>query len=111
MDALSSGKVILPDSFHQMISPAQVSDDSGTTYGYGLYTIQDPYGLQIVTLGVHASFTSFVIYYPHTGLTIVLLSNNGIPNNDILQKIWEKLPILMPLWSEIHYWSVRWSGK
>lgn len=97
MDALTTGKIISPYSYQQMITPAPLLDGSPGLLGYGLYAMHDPsYGLQVGFFGSEASFVSDLIAYPEKGLTIVLLSNTAVPDNDLLQKIWKKIPILIP---------------
>ena len=95
MDALTSGKVVSLKSYEQMISTTQPSDPY-LPFGYGLYTLQDQYGLQIGFLGAEASYVSYLVSYPENGLTIVLLSNTAKPANDLFEKIQANIPILIP---------------
>jgi CubicO group peptidase (beta-lactamase class C family) len=67
MDALSSGKVVSPGSYQQMITPAKFPDGSSGNLGYGLYALPDSYGL-----------------------------NTAKPDNDLLEMIWNNIPVLMP---------------
>jgi CubicO group peptidase (beta-lactamase class C family) len=96
MDALTSGKVVSPESYQLMITPAQFPDGSSSFFGYGLYVLPNPNGLQIGSLGFEASYVSFLISYPEKGLTIALLSNTAKPDNNLFESIQSNIPILMP---------------
>jgi CubicO group peptidase (beta-lactamase class C family) len=95
MDALTSGKVVQPESYQKMIAPTQPPDASSLRLGYGLYAFQDEYGLHIGYLGVEGSFASCLASYPEKGLTIVLLSNTALPDNDYLAMVGDIISVLM----------------
>jgi CubicO group peptidase (beta-lactamase class C family)/photosystem II stability/assembly factor-like uncharacterized protein len=96
MDALSSGRVVFPETYQQMITPAQLPNGSPSNYGYGMFVFSDPYGLQVDSIGMEASYVSYLVAYPQKGLTIVWLSNTAKPDNNILETIWAFVPLLMP---------------
>jgi CubicO group peptidase (beta-lactamase class C family) len=94
MDALSSGKIVQPQSYQRMIAPTQSPNDS-LNLGYGLYATQDDLGLNVGYMGIEGSFVSFLTSYPEQGLTVVLLSNTGPPEGDCLREIYSMVPILL----------------
>lgn len=96
MDALTSGKVVSPDSFRQMLAPSGFQGGSSQlSMGYGLYTLSTDYGQQIGYSGFEASYVSNLISYPEKGLTIVLLSNTGNSGSDLLPTLQAYIPYLL----------------
>jgi CubicO group peptidase (beta-lactamase class C family)/photosystem II stability/assembly factor-like uncharacterized protein len=96
MDALTSGKVISPESYRKMITPTQFPDGSLGSFGFGMYVLPDPKGLQIGFLGAEVSNASYLISYPDKGLTIVMLSNTVKPDNNLFEMVQSKIPFLVP---------------
>jgi CubicO group peptidase (beta-lactamase class C family) len=93
MSALTSGKVVSPQSYQQIITPAQLPNGTSTNYGYGLMISQED-NLVIFVYGSEASYVTYLFSFPQKGLTFVLLSNTSKPENDLFGKIWESLPSL-----------------
>lgn len=75
LDALAHGKVIQPETWHQMIAPTKLSGGQVVYYGFGLVAEESSYGREITHDGATAGFNSFFAYYPKHELSIVLLSN------------------------------------
>ncbi|MGD0879003.1 MAG: serine hydrolase domain-containing protein [Anaerolineales bacterium] len=96
MDALSSGKVVSPDSYREMITPALLPDGSDSNTGYGFWVWSTPYGQQLAYVDAEASYVSYLIAYPEKGLTVVLLSNTGKPDNDLFKIAESNIPKMMP---------------
>ena len=95
MDALKSGKVVQPESYQRMINPIQVPNSSNYTSGYGLFIMQDQYGLQVVTTSGEVGSVSFQISYPEKGLTVVLLTNTMESIGPAFDMISSMTPYLM----------------
>lgn len=95
IDALTSGRVVSPASYRMMITPAQTLDGTSYQLGFGLYLMQDQFGMQVDSIGVEISPFSFIISYPEKGLVIILLSNTYKSDSSYFEKIFSLIPALM----------------
>ena len=75
LDALSHGKVVRPETWQQMVTPARVSGGEPLDYGFGFVITESDQGTLIMHEGATAGFNSFLVYYPEHELSIVLLTN------------------------------------
>ncbi len=74
--ALIDGKVISPDSYKQMATPAKLSDGSATNYGFGLFMSEVDGHLNFMHEGGIPGFNSILIYFTNEKLSIAVLSNS-----------------------------------
>jgi CubicO group peptidase (beta-lactamase class C family) len=78
--ALSGGKVVKPESYTQMTTPAVLSGGKPTHYGFGL-GIDDWEGRRRVSHGGGIfGFTSMLLTLPDDGITVAVLSNSDAMN-------------------------------
>lgn len=75
LEALSSGKVIAPEMWEQMVTPTELPSGEITDYGLGFVVQQADLGMLIMHEGATAGFNSYFAYYPEHDLKIVLLTN------------------------------------
>lgn len=74
-DGLHGGRVLSPELYEQMITPATLNDGSKTEYGYGV-GISDRQGHRVIShSGGTVGYSSFLSHYPDDRLTIVILTN------------------------------------
>jgi len=75
--ALSSGRVVTPASYREMVTPLRLLDGHRIAYGFGLDL--DPIdGYAAVSHeGGFPGATSDLTWYPHNGLAIAVLSNSS----------------------------------
>src|SRR5262245_14460740 len=77
--ALHGGKVLRPESYRAMTSPATLNDGTKTRYGFGL-ALTDIRGRRAISHGGGINgFLSEAEYYPDSGLSIVVLLNTAGP--------------------------------
>jgi D-alanyl-D-alanine carboxypeptidase len=74
--ALNSGRVVSPDSYKQMATPATLSDGSSAPYGFGLF-ISDVDGRpNLMHEGGIPGFNSILVHFTNEKLSIAVLSNS-----------------------------------
>jgi CubicO group peptidase (beta-lactamase class C family) len=78
--ALTTGKVVAPESFTQMTTPAKLADGETTDYGFGLQ-LEEFEGQKSISHGggIHG-FNSMLIFLPDADIHIAVISN-GPPVN------------------------------
>lgn len=74
--ALSSGKIISPESYASMITNIKLTDGSPTNYGYGIGVLEGEDGVQIFHEGGIPGFRSSLVYYPEKKICIAILIND-----------------------------------
>jgi D-alanyl-D-alanine carboxypeptidase len=98
-DALTSGKVIRPESYQKMITPFPARYCSSCPlwdYGYGLVIDTDRFGFNISHGGWEGGILNNLISYPEKGLTIALLTNTYYMTDPwALVKV-SIIPLVMP---------------
>ena len=83
LEALSSGKVVSPEAWEQMITPTELPSGESTDYGLGLVIQQADLGTVVMHEGATAGFNSYFAYYPEHDLKIVLLTNTDGVDPDL----------------------------
>ncbi len=69
-------------------------DGTSGSFGHGFYVGEDSFGTRVGFIGGEISYASYVVSYPQRGLTIALLSNTAKPGNNLIQAVWEEIPVL-----------------
>jgi D-alanyl-D-alanine carboxypeptidase len=73
---LHTGTIVSPGSYAQMITPTTLADGSTEPEGFGLH-LDDRVGRRAIHHGGNtAGFTSYLAYYPESGVSIAALSNS-----------------------------------
>lgn len=75
MAALNSGKVVSPESFAQMTTPAPAADGKGAQYGFGLARGDLDGRARIEHGGGIFGFNSMLAWYPDSDLVVAVISN------------------------------------
>ncbi|HSL31483.1 MAG TPA: serine hydrolase domain-containing protein, partial [Anaerolineales bacterium] len=75
LETLSSGNVISPQIWEQMVTATELPSGEITDYGLGFVVQQADQGTLIMHEGATAGFNSYFGYYPDHNLSIVLLTN------------------------------------
>lgn len=74
--ALIGGKVVSPDSYKQMTTPARLSDGSATQYGFGLFTSEIDGHANVMHGGGIPGFNSILAYFIDEKLSIAVITNS-----------------------------------
>ena len=83
--ALVESRLLKPESYARMKTPATLNDGSKTTYGYGLGMGTLEGHRKVAHGGGINGFRSQLAYYPDDRLTVVVLCNTGTANPDLLE--------------------------
>lgn len=76
--ALHGGKVLSPESYREMITPATLNDGTPLRYGMGIGVGKDSRGLTYIGHGgTITGFTAEAGWYPDAQLAVVVLTNSG----------------------------------
>lgn len=73
---LESGRVVSPDSYKQMTSPATLSDGTTTRYGFGLFMSEVDGHANVMHDGGIPGFGSILVHFTKENLTIAVISNS-----------------------------------
>ena len=95
MYALTSGKVVSPASYQQMITPAFQTGGTSYEFGLGLFMLQDLYGQQVDSVGFGISPFAYLIAYPQLGLMIVVLTNTYHFDEAVFNSTYSLVPALL----------------
>lgn len=75
--ALHGGKVLSPESYREMITPAMLNDGTPLRYGLGIAVGKDARGLFVIGHGGSTTgFDAHTAWYPEAQLAVVVLMNN-----------------------------------
>jgi CubicO group peptidase (beta-lactamase class C family) len=74
--ALTNGKVVSPDSYRRMTTPAKLSDGSSTQYGFGLFMSEVDGHPNFMHEGAIPGFNSILVYFTREKLSIAVISNS-----------------------------------
>ncbi len=74
--ALISGKVVSPESYKQMTTPAKLADGSSAQYGFGLFMSEVDGHPNFMHEGGIPGFNSILVYFTNEKLSIAVLSNS-----------------------------------
>lgn len=74
--ALSGGKVVKPESYELMTTPAVLADGKATDYGFGLSMDRWEERRRVSHGGGIFGFTSMLLTLPDDGVTVAVLSNS-----------------------------------
>jgi CubicO group peptidase (beta-lactamase class C family) len=78
VNALHGGKVLSPESYREMITPATLNDGTPLRYGMGIGVGKDSRGLTYIGHGGSVGgFTAEAGWYPDAQLAVVVLTNSG----------------------------------
>jgi CubicO group peptidase (beta-lactamase class C family) len=78
VNALHGGKVLSPESYREMITPATLNDGTPLRYGLGIGVGKDSRGLTYIGHGgTVTGFTAEAGWYPDAQLAVVVLTNSG----------------------------------
>jgi CubicO group peptidase (beta-lactamase class C family) len=78
--ALHGGKVLSPESYREMITPATLNDGTPLRYGMGIGVGKDSRGLTYIGHGGEVTgFTAEAGWYPDAQLAVVVLTNSSGP--------------------------------
>jgi CubicO group peptidase (beta-lactamase class C family) len=73
---LATGRVVLPDSYATMITPAKLLNNSSTTYGFGL-VVQKRLGQAAVWHGgAIEGYQSFLLYFSERDIAVSVVTNS-----------------------------------
>lgn len=74
--ALAGGRVVSPESYREMTTPATLADGTPTDYGFGL-RVRDLDGHRGIThSGGINGFNSVLTHYPDDGLSVAVIANS-----------------------------------
>lgn len=77
LQALHGGKVLSPNSYAELISPAKLNDGTALRYSMGMTIAEDSHGLRYLGHGGGGfGFSSQARWYPEAQLAIVVLTNS-----------------------------------
>lgn len=94
--ALAQHRLLEPESYRRMITPAVLNDGSRTTYGYGL-SIGDMEGRRKISHGGGINgFRAHLAHYPDDDLAVVVLCNTGSANPDMIESRIARLVLGIP---------------
>jgi CubicO group peptidase (beta-lactamase class C family) len=74
--ALIGGKVVSPESYRQMTTPATLADGSVTRYGFGLFMDEIDAHPNLMHEGGIPGFNSILVHFTDEKLSIAVLSNS-----------------------------------
>jgi hypothetical protein len=78
VNALHGGKVLSPESYREMITPATLNDGTPLRYGMGIGVGKDSRGVTYIGHGGSVGgFTAEAGWYPDAQLAVVVLTNSG----------------------------------
>jgi len=87
--ALSSGKVIQPESYARMRAPAPLQDGQRSPYGFGLFLGELEGHARVEHGGRIDGFVGLLSHYPDDDFVIAVLANTGSPS--VVDKLGEQL--------------------
>ncbi len=74
-DAVFTGSLLSPESFEEMFS--FISEKPGFQLGVGIYRFDSPAGAVLAMDGESAGFSSYMVWLPDLGVSLVMLGNLG----------------------------------
>jgi len=74
--ALIGGRVVSPESYAEMTTPARLSDGSGSRYGFGLFMSDVDGHPSFMHEGGIPGFNSILVYFTQEQLSIAVISNS-----------------------------------
>lgn len=98
MVALTSGKVVSPESFKEMTTPSTLNDGTKVPYGFGLITTEMDGHRKIAHSGEIDGFRAQVAYYPDDNVVTAVCINteDGNPNAIELERAVSRIVIGIP---------------
>jgi CubicO group peptidase (beta-lactamase class C family) len=81
---LIGGKVVSPESYLQMTTPAKLSDGSTTRHGFGLFLSDVDGHPNFMHEGAGPGFNSILVYFTNEKLSIAVLSNSPAASAGLL---------------------------
>lgn len=94
--ALVANRLLKPESYARMQTPATLNDGSRTTYGYGLGMGVMEGRRKVAHGGGINGFRTQLAYYPDDRLIVVVLCNTGAANPEILESTIARLVLGIP---------------
>lgn len=88
--ALSSGRIISPESYVEMTTNRKLNDGNFSKYGYGIGLDEDEDGARILHGGGIPGFSSSLVYYPESKIGIAVLINDEDEDPFKINKIFIK---------------------
>lgn len=93
--ALSSGQVLRPETYREMVTPQTLSGGQPLSYGYGLNVGQFAGRNAIFHGGSLSGFQSIVVVFPDDDLRLALLSNTNWAGSTALNTLAEQIAHLL----------------
>jgi D-alanyl-D-alanine carboxypeptidase len=74
---LATGRVVAAPLYEQMIAPTAVANGGEAAYGFGLSLVGLEHHQRVGHNGAMRGYSATAAYYPHAGVTVVVLANRG----------------------------------
>lgn len=83
---LTSGRVLPPESYRAMSTPARLADGRDVDYGFALSLVPLDGRRKVAHNGAMLGFSASAAHYPDDGLTVVVLTNRGDVRTESLER-------------------------